>query len=230
MNFPQKGDYIDIHVHGGTPGPGMFILEALMAHEDRIPENIPGVAFTFGIHPWFLNEENYAKQLEAVERVTAMPGIVAVGEAGFDRLKGPSMKLQSKVFEEQVRISEKLQIPLIIHCVRAWDELLAGAKKLKPEMPWMIHGYRGKIQQAGQLLSKGFWLSIWFEFAMRPESSELFRELPPGRFFLETDGADVSIKDIYKKVALDKRIDVEELKSDIFSNYITFFRQKTDIN
>ena len=62
MNLPQTGDYIDIHTHGGKPAAGIFILENLMAHEERIPEDIPGVAYTFGIHPWFLNENNY-KQL-----------------------------------------------------------------------------------------------------------------------------------------------------------------------
>lgn len=37
MYFPQNGDFIDIHVHGGTPSSGIFILESLMAHESKIP-------------------------------------------------------------------------------------------------------------------------------------------------------------------------------------------------
>ena len=35
MNLPQPGDYIDIHVHGGIPASGIFILESLMAHEEK---------------------------------------------------------------------------------------------------------------------------------------------------------------------------------------------------
>ncbi|HLN20293.1 MAG TPA: TatD family hydrolase [Bacteroidales bacterium] len=223
MNIPQPGDYIDIHVHGGKSSDGIFILETLMAHEDRLPEETQGAAFTYGIHPWFLTKENSKRQLELVKEITAEPGIVAIGEAGFDKLKGPSIELQSEIFNEQVKISEELHKPLIIHCVRAWDEVLDAAKKLKPKMPWMIHGYRGKIRQAEQLISKGFWLSVWFDFALRPESSELMKDIPADRFFLETDGADVSIKSIYEKVAADKGIVVDELKALLFSNYMKFF-------
>ena len=59
MYFPLNGDFIDIHVHGGTPSSGIFILESLMAHESKIPAAVAGVAYTYGIHPWFLNEGNY---------------------------------------------------------------------------------------------------------------------------------------------------------------------------
>ncbi len=62
MNLPQPDDYIDMHAHGGKPSEGMFIVECLMAHEEKIPDDTPGIAYTFGIHPWFLNESNYRQQ------------------------------------------------------------------------------------------------------------------------------------------------------------------------
>lgn len=223
MTAPQPGDYIDIHVHGGKPSQGIFILETLMAHEERLPEYLPGAAFTYGIHPWFLKPESYTDHLRLVEEITSRPEVVAIGEAGFDKLRGPSPDLQSEVFEAQVSISENLRKPLIIHCVRAWDELLASQKKLKPGMPWMIHGFRGKARQAQQLLSKGFRLSVWFEYALRPESRELFRNLPVDSFFLETDGADVDIRDIYNKVSSDLEISTDSLKSAMINNYKSFF-------
>jgi TatD DNase family protein len=224
MNLPQPGDYIDIHIHGGKPSPGIFILESLMAHEDKLPEDVPGVAFTYGIHPWFLNEENHERHIGLVRNHFSLPGIIAIGEAGFDKLRGPSPELQRRAFEEQVSIAEKAQKPVIIHCVRAWDELLAVQKKTRPEMPWLVHGFRGNWKLAAQLISKGMYLSVWYEFALRPESSELFRHLPRDRFFLETDGAAVDIRQIYEKVAGDLVIGVEELKSIIFNNFNAFFR------
>lgn len=224
MSVPHDDDYIDIHVHGGHPVPGIFILEALMAHEGRYPERTDGAAFTYGIHPWYLTEDNYVEQLKLVEEITPGPEIIAIGEAGFDRLRGPSMELQTDVFESQVIISERLRKPLIIHCVRAWDELLASHKKLRPSMPWMIHGFRGKIRQADQLFSKGLWISVWFEYSLRPESSALFSSISGERIFLETDGADVDIRDIYKKVSGDMKIPVGELKSRLISNYKRFFK------
>ena len=223
MHFPQAGDYIDIHVHDGKPSAGLFILESLMAHEEKMPEALSGVSYTYGIHPWFLNEENHKQLLLSVEKTVCNPEVIAVGEAGFDRLKGPSAELQRKVFEEQVIISEEIKKPVIIHCVRSWDELLAAKKKLKPRMPWLIHGFRGNNELASQLLSKGMYLSFWYEFVLRPESGNLLRNMPKDRFFLETDGADVDIRAIYQKVATDRSQNVDVLKSDILNNYKAFF-------
>jgi TatD DNase family protein len=223
MHLPQNGDYIDIHVHGGTPAAGIFILESLMAHEEKTPEDFPGVSYTYGIHPWFLNENNFIQQLDSVKDKVDNPEIIAIGEAGFDKLRGPSIELQRKVFEGQITISEGLKKPVVIHCVKAWDELLSVRIKLKPKMPWLVHGFRGNVNLAHQLLSKGMYLSIWYDFAIRTESSDLLRVLPRDRIFLETDGADVSIKAIYEKVANDLAVSVEALKLSILINFNDFF-------
>jgi TatD DNase family protein len=223
MNLPVPGDYIDCHVHDGTPAAGIFIVECLMAHEEKIPENIQGVAYTYGIHPWFLDETNQKQLIRSVETAIVHPGIIAVGEAGFDKLRGPSPELQINIFEKQVMIAESNTKPLIIHCVKAWDELLSVQKKLKPRMPWMIHGFRGSVELAAQLLSRGMYLSFWFDYSLRPESSSLIRSIPVDRIFLETDGADIDIRDIYIKVATDLNLSVEELKSIIYKNFNVFF-------
>jgi TatD DNase family protein len=222
MSLPQLGDYIDIHVHGGKPAKGIFILESLMAHENKMAENISGIAYTYGIHPWFLDENNHKQQICSLNNAIANPYVIAIGEAGFDKLRGPSPDLQQEVFEEQVIIAERNFKPLVIHCVKAWDEMLASHKSLKPQMPWLIHGFRGSPELARQLTSKGMYLSVWFEYVLRPESSDLLRSLPPEKFFLETDGADVDIRDIYMKVSFDLGISVDELKVRILSNYKKF--------
>jgi TatD DNase family protein len=122
-----------------------------------------------------------------------------------------------------VVISEEIRKPLYIHCVRAWDELLPAHKKLRPKMPWLIHGFRGNRELAMQLLSKGMYLSFWFDFIIRPESSKLVRSLPKERIFLETDGADVDIRAIYDKVAADLGLQVDELKKVLLRNFTEFF-------
>lgn len=225
MNFPDPGDYIDIHNHGATPATGIFTVETLMAHEDREPQNIRGIIFSYGIHPWHLDEENHDQLIARVIKIAGNPDVAAIGEAGFDRIKGPSSELQQKTFEEQVLISEELRKPVVIHCVRAWDELLKVHKKLKPKMPWFIHGFRGKPDLAQQLVSKGMYLSFWFNFIMRPESVPLLKSVPKERIFLETDGAEIDIRDVYNKVSCDLDISVEELKALIFSNFNHFFNK-----
>ncbi len=224
MNLPGTGDYIDIHTHGAKPVPGLFSVEVLMAHEERIPEKTMGLAFTYGIHPWYLDESNHNRLLTSLIKTVTNPLIIAVGEAGFDKIKGPSMDLQRKTFEEQVIIAEELKKPVVIHCVRAWDELLRAHKKLNPKLPWLVHGFKGNKDLAMQLISKGMYISFWFEFILKPESSELVKSLPQERMFLETDGADIDIRDIYNKVSGDLGMKGDKLKKLIFSNFIDFFK------
>jgi TatD DNase family protein len=226
MNLPGTDDYIDIHTHGAKPVPGLFSVEVLMAHEERIPEKISGLAFTYGIHPWYLDESNHNRLLASVIKTAADPLVIAVGEAGFDKIKGPSMDLQRKTFEEQIIIAEELKKPVIIHCVRAWDELLRAHKRFHPKLPWLVHGLRGNKDLAIQLISKGMYISFWFEFILKPESSELVRSLPKERIFLETDGAEVEIRDIYNKVADDLGLGLNGLKKLILNNYKVFFDLK----
>jgi TatD DNase family protein len=223
MYLPHSGNYIDIHVHGGKPASGIFILESLMAHEEKTPENISGVAFTYGIHPWFLTEDNHARLINSVKNLINNPDIIAIGEAGFDRLKGPSIEIQRIAFEEQIIMAEEVRKPVVIHCVRAWDELLSVKKRLKPKMHWLIHGFRGNIELARQLLSKGIYLSFWFDFVLRSDFGDLLRQLPADRIFLETDGAEVDIREIYDKVAKDLDFSVDELKTIILRNFNDFF-------
>jgi TatD DNase family protein len=223
MRYPQPGDFIDFHTHGAQTRKGIFQVETIMTHEERLPEDIPGLAFTYGIHPWYLNESNHDQYLVSVIKIAADPNVIAVGEAGFDKIKGPSMDLQRKTFEEQVIIAEELKKPLIIHCVRSWDELLKTNKKHKPKMNWAVHGFRGNKDLAMQLISKGMYLSFWFDFIVKPESSGLVRSLPKERIFLETDGADVDIKHIYNKVSADLGNTADELKKQTFSNFNNFF-------
>ena len=226
MNLPGTDDYIDIHTHGATPVHGLFSVEVLMAHEERIPEKTPGLAFTYGIHPWYLDGSNHNRLLASVIKTAADVLVIAVGEAGFDKIKGPSMDLQRKTFEEQVIIAEELKKPVVIHCVRAWDELLRAHKRLHPKLPWLVHGFRGNKDLAMQLISKGMYISFWFEFILKPESSELVRSLPKDRIFLETDGAEVDIRDIYNKVSGDLGLELNGLKKLILDNFKRFFNIK----
>ncbi len=226
MNLPKPDEYIDIHTHDSLSKPGVFSVETLLAHENRKPGNIEGTAFTAGIHPWYLSESNQQFQLEFVRQIAADKNLIAIGEAGFDRLRGPSLALQRKIFEDQVRLAETFNKPVVIHCVKAWDELMSAHKELKPGLPWLVHGFRGKRELADQLINRGMYLSFWFDFAIRQESEELISHLPKDRIFLETDGADISIAAIYKAVSRHLNMPLAELKRNIFSNFIRFFNLK----
>jgi TatD DNase family protein len=214
MNVPSPDDFIDIHNHGAESIDGVFSVEVLMAHEEREPENLPGITYTYGIHPWYLDENNHDRLIASVIKSADNELIIGIGEAGFE------------TFEEQVYIAEEHKKPVVIHCVRAWDELLQEHKKLKPKMPWLVHGFRGKPDLALQLVAKGMYLSFWFDFILRPESTLLIKSLPADKIFLETDGSGVDIREIYNKVSKDLDITVNDFKAIIISSFYKFFKLK----
>lgn len=223
MILPEPGDYIDVHTHGSHPGEGIFAVENLMANETTLPSDIPDRCCSIGIHPWYLNENNQHYLIKRIETSAGAPNLIAIGEAGFDMIRGPSEELQAEVFEFQVKIAAEHGKPVVIHCVRAWSNLLASHRKLKPSTPWLVHGFRGKRELAMQLISRGIFLSFWFDFVMRKESTPLLRSLPPEKIMLETDGAGVDIMEIYIKVSRDLGMELNELKKMLYDNYMQCF-------
>lgn len=169
---------IDIHRHARHPQPGAVVnidpTECL-----ALP---PGQGlFSVGIHPW-----NAALANDTVwERMNHMlrdSRVVAVGEAGLDNLRGPAMPVQAEVFRRQAQMAHELDLPLILHCVRCADGILAVRKELKPRNQWIWHGFRGGEQMARQLLCAGIDLSYGRKF-----NDKAFLTTPPERRYRETD-------------------------------------------
>jgi TatD DNase family protein len=223
MMVPKPDDFIDIHNHAVIPLPGLYSIDNIMVHEDRVPDINSGLAYSAGIHPWFLTETNYDLLLEKVDGYSRLPFVIAIGETGFDKLKGPSIELQKRAFEAQVDISNNQGKPLFIHIVKGWDELLSEHKRIKPKTPWIVHGFQGKKELAEQLLSKGMYLSLWADFVLTRDASRVLKYLPVERLFLETDAFEVDIKDIYDKVSGILHITVATLKGIIYQNYHNVF-------
>lgn len=226
MKGPDKYDFINIHDHGAHPIDGVFTIDNIMVHETRYPAEIPGIEYSCGAHPWYITGDNIDIMIGKVKEYASLPHVIALGEAGFDRLRGPDKMLQEKAFIEQVEISEELRKPLFIHCVKAWDELLGSYKKIQPEMKWIIHGFRGKTDLAEQLLGKGFYLSPWVEWAIRPESTATLKSIPQNRLFLETDGFDIEIEPVYRVVADHLQIDLQALKKQLWGNFNSLFKTR----
>lgn len=147
---------------------------------------------------------------------------LAIGEAGIDKLSSIPLSVQLSMFEAQIELSEQYELPIIIHCVRSWNELYTLQRKHKPQMPWIIHGFRKQPKLAHELLSKGHYLS--FGRYAYPESIRL--AFDKGHLFLETDDQqEVYIPKIYQDTAqilgirLEKLIrSIEESANKVFFN------------
>ena len=161
---------------------------------------------SWGIHPWHATETALQEFPPSY--------IKAIGECGLDRVCNTPYELQLRVFMKHVEFSEQLQLPLIIHCVKAIDDILLLHRKTKPSQPWIIHGFRGKPQQLQSLISQGLYVSFGFRY--HPQS---ILECPLDRFFLETDNDPAPIALLYEKVALARLTTPEELNRKIHENF-----------
>ncbi len=164
---------------------------------------------SFGLHPWHLTDD-WASRLKVLEPSLMSEGTF-VGECGLDKLCQTPYSLQCEAFEAQIALSERLCRPLILHCVRAVDDVLR--LKLGTRQPWIWHGFRGKPEQMNQLLHHGFYISFGLRF-----NEACISECPLDRFFLETDDAPQSVVPLYEAVARRRFMSVEALCEQMWSN------------
>lgn len=213
--------YIDIHTHAAISKNRenrISFYNRIVGHETS--GDLSHIEmFSVGIHPWFIHSDESDGQLLGQLREKAMqPEVRMIGEAGLDKLQETPLERQLYLFEKQILLAEKLHKPLIIHCVKAWSELIALRKKIRPLSPWLIHGFRGKSELAGQLLKENFYLSFGEQFQPAALQSAW-----PTRLFLETDESKRDIREIYEKAASALSVSIEVLAEQIEQNLSLLF-------
>ena len=183
---------LDIHTHilPEVPGSALVCIGCGPIPDGALEQ---GHLFSAGLHPWDVTE-SFENQLGVLKGLLANTRVLAVGECGFDALKGPSHELQEQAFIRQVELSEQFCKPMILHVVRDFDSVIRLRKQLKPTQPWLIHGFRGGPEQMNQLYAQGILVSFGLK-----HNTESVRQVPSDRLFLETDGK-CSIEDVIRAV------------------------------
>jgi TatD DNase family protein len=156
----------------------------------------PGAWLSCGIHPWFSGEPEL--QFDLLRTVASDPQVVALGETGLDKQKGPGLAVQTSVFRKQIELAIEVKKPLIVHCVGAWDELIALYREYDGSVPWVIHGYRGNPEQTRHLSRIGFRFSLGESF-----NKESLRHIPLDSIFCETDVSGLTICQVYENISKD---------------------------
>lgn len=231
---------IDIHCHKVTSAGDFQILSLdtyeLACHDDDRPlsqivtqnSNLLAVSntyFSLGIHPWHIDTQDIDTAMQTLETCRHHPKLLAIGECGLDKCIATPLSRQAKIFECQVELAEHWRKPLVIHCVRAYNELMQIKKTANTTLPWIIHGFNGSPELAEQLLEQEYYLSLG-KALLSPKSkaSLLLRTMPLDRLFLETDAAiDVPIGAIYTAAAKIRGSTVADLRQKIFDNFKRVF-------
>ena len=213
--------FFNIHTHQYTNQKE--VLEIVNQYPQEFDNSIPN--YSIGIHPWYIVEERINSDLQIIENKLQEDNCFALGECGLDKRVESSMALQQMVLEKQLALAEKYQKPVILHCVAAFQELIAVKKKLNISVPMIIHGFSKNIEVASQLVNSGFYLSFGKYLLLNKELELVFNSVPNNRLFLETDTIEQDISEVYQLAAKYKNIEVEEMKTIINTNFTTVFNR-----
>lgn len=207
---------IDIHTHRLVPVPGESIVSCLP--DAFFPQK--GGWYSVGIHPWQLGSYDWTDTAFRAhfESLVRHPQVLAVGEAGLDKLISVSLYSQTDALRYQADVAEAIDKPLILHLVKATTELLVLKRELNPRVPWIVHGFRGKAQLALDLVRHGLYLSFGARY-----QEEALRQMPADRLFLETDEIDSAISDLYERAALIRGVTCDELMETVSHNVRSVF-------
>lgn len=202
----------NLHTHKRTHQEN--VLEIVNQYPDEFDSQV--AYYSIGIHPWRINEAKTEFELQVIEEKLQQQNCLALGECGLDKRIETSLTLQTDIFEMQLYLAEKYQKPVILHCVSAYQEVIEIKKRLKMEVPMIIHGFSKNYQVAKSLLDQGFYLSFGKYLLRNPELSQVFIQVPNDSIFLETDTIEESIQDVYNKAAEVKKTNVEQIIEDNF--------------
>ena len=217
--YSSENLFLNFHAHQQMPADGEIVIQSLFLQEDLIMNKHDKIFFTSGLHPWHADLLSVDEIKERLEKLILSNSIIAIGETGIDKLKGPSIEKQFDVLKMHIQIADKYKKPLIIHSVKAHNEILKLKIDSKSKVPWVIHHFNGSRQMAMDFIEHGFYLSVSYHIDQKKSRlSEYFSKLPMDKIFLETDDFDIDIKYLYSVAAEKLGISIEDLKKQMVKN------------
>ena len=191
--------YVNIHTHRPT-GSGIELR-------------------TEGVHPWDADMRLVATLGERLSDAQD------VGETGLDFVHGPSREMQTEALRAQLRLARERGLPVVLHCVRAFEPLMRELAACEPRAV-IFHGFIGSPEQARRALAKGYFLSFGERAFASPKTLAALRETPLSQLFLETDDSPVPIEEIYARAAEARGVPTEVLQRATLANYERIFETR----
>ena len=211
--------YFNLHTHSYSNQED--VVELVNQYPQEFTDTFPN--YSIGIHPWFIEEDRIEADLAIIESKLKEPNCLAVGECGLDKRIEIPFELQQTVFERQLLLAEQYQKPVVIHCLAAFQELIAIKKRLKISVPFLIHGFSKNEQVVNELVANGCYISFGKYLLRLPQLESVFRAMPNDRFFLETDTDEQTIQEVYALAAQYKGLSVAQIKELVNTNFRKVF-------
>lgn len=189
-------------------------MQLIDIHTHRPTEAV--TILTVGVHPWHVA----GASLPSVEQVQAAD---AVGEIGLDKACEVDFECQKRLFERQLALAELYHKPVVLHCVRAFEEMMTMLEKHRLKAV-IFHGFIGSREQAERAVKKGHYLSFGARTECSRKTVEALRATPLDRLFAESDEAETPLIEIYETIARLRGIEQAELELATAENYHRIFK------
>lgn len=213
--------FINTHTHAQIYDANLELVNLSMDDAEK-PNH-----YSYGLHPWFINKDTFDEELKTLQVKIHEKRCLALGECGLDKLSSVDFQLQIDVFEKQIKIANQVKKPIIIHCVKAFNELINCLNLSDNQMPVIIHGFNNNENIARIMVEHGYYFSFGKALLnYESNAAKALKNVGRKNFFLETDDADLSIKYVYKKAAEILGIEEEFLKLQLQNNFEKVFKMK----
>lgn len=203
-------DFVDIHTHSNENKENVWQLCSLFPKEEVLQ-----LPFSVGIHPWKI-ETDWQKQMQSVIEKSQDSNCRAIGECGLDKTVRTPLAIQQEIFKVHIDLANELEKPLIVHCVKAYEELLKFVHEIK--VPIILHDFGKSVELGKQLQEKRIYLSVG-KAVFRPSFEKVLLLLDKELLFLETDDSQYSIIEIYEQVAQIFNCELLTLQRQIQENF-----------
>ena len=208
-------------------GPDTLSIKnhSISLNEEKL--NFKNNFYSAGIHPWesALLNNNKIRLINSLKITASKDRCIAIGETGLDKINGPKIETQMNNFHLHIDISESLNKPLIIHCVKAYSEILQIHKSRKVKMPWIIHDFNQNGDFIKSIQDKNIYISLGKTFFLN-NSSKIIKnvnDININYLVFETDEMELKVSEIYKKFSRIRNIKKRELEKAVTKNYEEIF-------
>jgi len=149
------------------------------------------VFVSIGVYPAYA-EEYDDKIEEELIKLAKDEKVVAIGEIGLQYTEGmPEKSVQKEVFVRQIKLANKLKLPIVIHCREAFGDLMQILNENKEYLTYggTLHCFTGSKEIAKELIKLGFFISLGgvSTFKNATKLKETVKEIPLENIILETD-------------------------------------------
>jgi len=169
-----------------VPAIDSTYTEAMLRLEKEYPEH---VFLMTGVHPTHV-KENYLEELEHVKELLAKRNFVAIGEIGIDLYWDKTLLAeQQDAFRTQIQLAKQYQLPIVIHCRDAFNEVFEILEEEKgTDLFGIFHCFTGTLEQAKLAISYNMKLGIGGVVTFKNGKIDQFlNEIELKHIVLETD-------------------------------------------